>query len=74
MWVAGSVRGVGLGRRLLAEIERRSAEAGAPSVRLETNAALTEAIGLYRSSGYTEIEPFNDEPYAHFWFEKKLAR
>ena len=74
MWVADSVRGVGLGRRLLAEIERRSAEAGAPCVRLETNAALTEAIGLYRSAGYTEIEPFNDEPYAHHWFEKQLAR
>jgi hypothetical protein len=34
---------------------------------------LTEAIGLYRSSGYVEVSPFNDEPYAHHWFEKNLG-
>jgi hypothetical protein len=27
---------------------------------------------MYRQSGYVEIEPFNDEPYAHHWFEKRL--
>jgi ribosomal protein S18 acetylase RimI-like enzyme len=67
------VRGVGLGRRLLAEIETAAVNAGARTVRLETNRALTEAIGLYRSAGYTEIPAFNDEPYAHHWFEKELA-
>jgi DNA-binding MarR family transcriptional regulator/ribosomal protein S18 acetylase RimI-like enzyme len=72
MWVDEKVRGLGVGRRLLAELERRAAEAGADTVRLETNGALTEAIALYRSSGYEEIEPFNDEPYAHFWFAKRL--
>ena len=38
----------------------------------ETNKTLTEAISLYRSAGYREVDPFNDEPYAHHWFEKKL--
>jgi hypothetical protein len=42
-------------------------------VRLETNQRLTEAIGLYRSSGYREVSAFNDEAYAHHWFEKVLA-
>jgi hypothetical protein len=42
-------------------------------VRLDTNRALREAIGLYRSSGYAEVAPFNDEPHAHFWFEKRLS-
>ena len=42
-------------------------------VRLETNRNLTEAIGMYRSAGYREVDPFNDEPYAHHWFEKVLA-
>jgi hypothetical protein len=42
-------------------------------VRLETNRALTEAIALYRRSGYVEVEAFNSEPYAHNWFEKILA-
>ncbi|SDT66710.1 bifunctional helix-turn-helix transcriptional regulator/GNAT family N-acetyltransferase [Jiangella sp. DSM 45060] len=74
MWVDASARGLGLGRRLLAELERHAAEAGAPAVRLETNAALTEAIALYRSAGYTEVPAFNAEPYAHFWFEKPLLR
>jgi len=72
MWVARSVRGLGVGRRLLAEIERRAAADGAQTIRLETNKALTEAIGLYRSQGYIEVAAFNDEHYAHHWFEKRL--
>jgi hypothetical protein len=42
-------------------------------VRLETNKALAEAISLYRSAGYHEVDAFNDEPYAHHWFEKQLV-
>lgn len=72
LWVDGSARGLGVGRRLLAELERLAAERGAPAVQLDTNRSLTEAIALYRSSGYVEIEAFNDEPYAHHWFEKPL--
>ena len=72
MWVADAVRGLGIGRRLLEELERRAAAAGVPALRLETNRALQEAIGLYRSAGYVEVEAFNDEPYAHHWFEKRL--
>ena len=41
-------------------------------MRLETNRTLREASGLYRSAGYVEVEAFNDEPYAHHWFEKRL--
>ncbi|KAB2346133.1 MarR family winged helix-turn-helix transcriptional regulator [Actinomadura rudentiformis] len=73
MWVSPSVRGLGLGRRLLAELESRAAAQGAGVVRLETNKALTEAIGLYRASGYREVDAFSDEPYAHHWFEKTLG-
>jgi len=74
MWVAGSARGLGLGRRLLSELEQRAAEHGVRTVRLETNKSLTEAISLYRSAGYREVAAFNDEPYAHHWFEKRLRR
>src|SRR3954453_1876011 len=73
MWVAESARGLGIGRRLLAELEARSADTGSPTVQLETNGTLTEAIAMYRSAGYVEVEPFNDEPFADHWFEKKLA-
>ncbi len=72
MWVADRARGLGLGRRLLAELERVAAANGAAIVRLETNRSLREAIGLYRSSGYREVAAFNDEPYAHHWFEKRV--
>jgi ribosomal protein S18 acetylase RimI-like enzyme len=74
MWVAESARGLGIGRRLLAELEAQAARSSSPIVRLETNAALTEAIALYRSAGYREVAPFNDEAYAHHWFEKDLTR
>ena len=72
MWVAEAARGHGIGRRLLAELEASAAESGARAVRLETNRALTEAIALYRSAGYVEVPAFNDEPFAHHWFEKRL--
>ena len=72
MWVSPAVRGLGLGRRLLADLEERAAAHGASVVRLETNRTLEEAIGLYRSAGYREVAAFNDEPYAHHWFEKRL--
>lgn len=73
MWVAPEARGLGVGRRLLQELERHARDAGAEVVHLETNRALTEAIKLYRSAGYREVEAFNDEAYAHHWFEKRLS-
>src|SRR6266567_4641829 len=72
MWVAPDSRGLGVGRRLLAELERLALDGGARAVRLETNRSLKEAIQLYRDSGYREVEAFNSEPYAHHWFEKRL--
>jgi DNA-binding MarR family transcriptional regulator/GNAT superfamily N-acetyltransferase len=74
MWVAPAARGLGLGRRLLGELESLAAEHGVRAIRLETNKNLTEAIALYRASGYREVDAFNDEPYAHHWFEKRLSR
>jgi DNA-binding MarR family transcriptional regulator len=72
MWVTPGARGLGLGRRLLTELEAHAAARGARTLRLETNRALGEAIGLYRAAGYREVAAFNDEPYAHHWFEKTL--
>ncbi len=72
MWVAPRARGLGLGRRLLETLENKAREAGMTVIHLETNGTLIEAIELYRHSGYQEVEAFNDEPYAHHWFEKRL--
>ncbi|MDG4778549.1 helix-turn-helix domain-containing GNAT family N-acetyltransferase [Micromonospora sp. WMMD961] len=74
VWVSDTVRGLGVGRRLLGELERYAAERGASAVRLDTNRNLTEAIALYRSAGYREIEAYNTEHYAHHWFEKRLGQ
>ena len=74
MWVAPEARGTGLGCRMLAALEEASlARSASRIVRLETNRALTSAIALYRSAGYVEVAAFNDEPYAHHWFEKRLG-
>jgi DNA-binding MarR family transcriptional regulator/ribosomal protein S18 acetylase RimI-like enzyme len=72
MWVAPEARGLGVGRRILSELEDHARRRGAEVVRLETNKTLTEAVSLYRSAGYVEVEAFNDEPYAHRWFAKRL--
>ena len=74
VWAAAGVRGLGVGRRLLSELELKAAARGLGVVRLGTHRALTEAIQLYRSSGYTEIPPYGDVPHVHYWFEKRLSR
>jgi DNA-binding MarR family transcriptional regulator len=72
MWVAETVRGLGLGRRLLDTLETEAVRRGAPAARLEANRAQTEAMELYRAAGYDEVPAFNDEPFVHHWFEKPL--
>ena len=72
MWLSPTVRGLGVGRRLLAALEEQAKAGGAQTIRLETNRVLTEAISLYRSTGYEEVEAFNHEAYAHHWFAKRL--
>ncbi len=73
MWVSSDWRGVGLGRRMLGELERRAGELGYRTLRLDTNDVLTEAIALYVSAGYHSIERYNDNSYARCWFEKDLT-
>jgi GNAT superfamily N-acetyltransferase len=72
MWVDGTLRGMGLGRRLLEALEAESGRLGARFVQLETNRALVEAIRMYERSGYVEVDAFNDEAYADHWFRKSL--
>jgi DNA-binding MarR family transcriptional regulator/N-acetylglutamate synthase-like GNAT family acetyltransferase len=72
LWVAASARGLGLAKRLMAATEAAARELEIRVLRLDTNRALPEAIALYRNSGWTEIERFNDDPYPDFFFEKAL--
>ena len=72
MWVSDEVRGRGVGRRLLRRLVVEARALGLQRVRLDTNRALSEAIGLYRSEGFVEVPAFNDEPHAHHWFALEL--
>ncbi|WP_369223469.1 GNAT family N-acetyltransferase [Streptomyces sp. R39] len=73
MWVAPRARRLGLARRFLTELETRAARHGYDTLRLDTNKTLSAAISLYHSFGFQEVPAFNDEPYAHHWFEKRIT-
>jgi GNAT superfamily N-acetyltransferase len=70
MWTAASARGQGVARSVLRMLEAKARESGLKTLRLETNRTLIEAQALYRKEGFREVDPFNEEPYAHHWFEK----
>ena len=72
VWTAPSARGIGVARRVLHALEGAARAMGLKTLRLDTNRALTEAHALYRKEGFREVAPFNDNPYAHHWFEKTL--
>jgi GNAT superfamily N-acetyltransferase len=73
MWVAPDLRGLGLGRRMLSELEDQCRTLGHHTVRTDTNSVLTEAITMYERAGYHSIERYNDNPFAKHWFEKSLV-
>ncbi len=57
MYVRPHARGVGAGRRLVAQLIDDARELGYCKVRLESLKALAPAHGLYRSVGFIEIPP-----------------
>jgi DNA-binding MarR family transcriptional regulator/GNAT superfamily N-acetyltransferase len=72
VWTAPKARGMGVARRMLRMLEAAARDMGLNRLRLDTNRALKEAYALYRKEGFREIARFNDNPYAHLWFEKRL--
>jgi GNAT superfamily N-acetyltransferase len=72
MWTAPSARGQGVARQMLGELDKIARKAGYRKLRLDTNRALIEAHALYRRQGFVETGRYNDNPYAHYWFEKDL--
>ncbi len=73
LWLNPSTRGKGYGRQLLEELEHRARGFGATELVLDTNASLEAAAGLYRSSGFVSVPPYNDNPNATNWYAKPLA-
>lgn len=58
MWVDPETRGFGVGRKLLDSLLGLARRAGVSVVRLETGIHQPQAIGLYRTAGFTEVPPF----------------
>ena len=69
MWADGAQRGLGIGKRLLSALEDEAVALGHTQLRLYTNLSLDEAKAMYRAARYVEIDRYNDDPYAHHWFE-----
>ena len=63
MYVVPSVRGRGLSRIVLAELETSARVASVDWLVLETGQPQTSAVALYRSSGYTDVD---GAPYGHY--------
>lgn len=72
LWVSREARGFGIGKRLMTAVEDVARELGITTLRLDTNKALPEAAELYRRTGWAETSRFNDDPYADYFFEKRL--
>lgn len=58
MYVRPRHQRLGIARAILAHLEATASAAGFTRMILETGLAQPEAIGLYRSAGYDDIEPF----------------
>lgn len=72
LWVSPAARGLRLATRLMTRAEDTARDLGIETLRLDTNSALPEAAALYRKTGWTEIDRFNDDPYPDMFFEKTL--
>ncbi len=72
MYVSPTHRGLGLGRRMLRELERIAAKAACRAVRLDSNEFLAAAVALYRAAGYREVADYNGNAKADLWFERQL--
>ncbi len=72
LWIDPQSRGQGLAALLMNRAEAVARELGLTALRLDTHSALGDAAALYRRWGWTETARFNDDPYAHLFFEKSL--
>jgi len=72
LYVAPTVRNQSVARALVAALEDAARDAGYQVVRLDTGAEQPAAVRLFRSAGYIEIDDYNANPFASYWFEKRL--
>jgi ribosomal protein S18 acetylase RimI-like enzyme len=73
LYLRPETRGRGWGRLLLEDLERRAIAFGAKELVLDTHHSLEAAGGLYASSGFVQVAPYNDNPNASRWYAKSLG-
>jgi len=72
MWIDPGSRGLGVGRRLLEGLETLAREKGRRYCISRPTTPSRKRSTCTAGPGFEEVAPFNDEPYAHLWFEKTL--
>ena len=73
MFVRPAARSRGVARALLEALEQTARDLGYERVRLDTGPKQVHGLALYRSAGYMDVPPYNDNPFACFWGEKVLS-
>ena len=73
MYVRPDARSRGVAAALLRALEEAAGAMGYTRLRLDTGPKQVTARRLYRAAGYREIAPYNDNPFACFWGEKRLV-
>lgn len=73
MFVRPAARSRGVARALLEALEHTARELGYERVRLDTGPKQVHGLALYRSAGYQDVPPYNDNPFACFWGEKVVS-
>lgn len=72
VYVRPDARANGVGRALLAALEERATRFGMKELRLDTDGGEPAALALFRSAGYLPIADYNGNPYARYWFARRL--
>ncbi len=72
LYVAPKARKLRVARTLVTALEDAARRVGYRIVRLDTGDQQPAALELFRTSGYREIDDYNGNPHASYWFEKLL--
>ncbi|MCP3750451.1 GNAT family N-acetyltransferase [Pseudomonas sp. SBB6] len=66
-------QGRGYGRQLIEHAETQARQLGLPQIRLYTNQAMAENLGLYQALGYRETHRAVDQGFQRVFMEKTIG-